>query len=113
MTWMRCWALLILSCCLQGCSDDEDVRPPNYSPVVPSDSLMPCDALRDLALELDGIGRIRVDAGAAACVPDGLQCTLGACDGGLGVATCWNSYWRWDCVASASAQDASVDVAGE
>lgn len=121
MSSTRCWALLLILVGLAGCKEEED-RPPPYSPVAVPASLVPCAALHDSAAQIDPSGIVRYDGGLAECFPVGLVCTVGPCDGGLGVARCVAGRWIWACEpsiapdaghsgADAGLQDASLPEA--
>jgi len=115
-------ALMLLAVIgLAACKEEEE-RPPPYSPVAVPESLVPCAALHSGAAQIDGTGAVRYDGGLAECFPVGIVCTVGPCDGGLGVARCIAGRWRWGCEpsiapdagqsdADAGQQDASLPEA--
>ena len=108
----RYLALLLIVGGIAGCKEEED-RPPPYSPVAVPGSLVPCAALLGAPVETDGLGRVRFDGGVADCFPEALVCTVGPCDGGLGVARCIAGSWRWGCEPSAISDAGQADAPTE
>jgi hypothetical protein len=93
----RAWILLACSA-VCGCNSS-DSGPPDYSPAGGgAANPITCDTLRHEAPPVDGSGHFVVDGGQAGCVQNGLECSLGGCDGGAATAMCMWNAWLLLCV---------------
>ena len=104
---MRAWALWIAwSVC--GCTASDPIAAADYSPkgAEPA-NLTSCDMLRGLDADVNGLGRFVVDGGPAGCAPEGIECSLGACDGGSAAAICYLEQWASVCVGAMDGADSS------
>jgi hypothetical protein len=94
----RCIAALAVASLATGCAPDKNPPPPDYSPAWGNDNRVTCDYLRQENPPVDKISRFTVDGGQAGCAVTGLECPMGECDGGIGVAECLMGYWVFACV---------------
>lgn len=96
MSSTRWGSVLLAVVALAGCKEEED-KPPLYSPVAVPGGLVPCEALHEGVAQIDPSGVVRYDGGLAECFPETIVCTVGLCDGGVGVARCLAGHWLWGC----------------
>jgi hypothetical protein len=109
---MKRWiALLAAGWQSLGCTADKNPTPPDYSPTGGDDNQVTCDYLREEKPPVSTSSRFTVDGGQAGCAATGLQCSLGACDGGTGSAQCYAGYWVFSCEAAEGGKDATVTEA--
>jgi hypothetical protein len=110
---MRAWAWLVIGAVGGGCAAP-DTTVPDYSPSGPGlENLASCDRLRELDAAVNGAARFVVDGGVAGCTPDGIECSLGVCEGGISGAKCFSGQWSQTCVPVTGGGLKDVAEAGE
>lgn len=95
---MKRWTVLLaVAWQALGCTVDKNPPPQDYSPPWGEDIPVTCDYLRQENPPVGPSSRFEVDGGQAACAATGLECPMGACDGGVGLARCQGAYWLFSC----------------